>query len=91
MLDDELLVNLQVIDATNHADILDHALLRFACLDRKIEFPHPSEEAVTRILQVGFQNMLPNFPKFLHLFTLFVEHASTNVLFMFLCRFSHEK
>jgi 26S proteasome regulatory subunit T5 len=67
MRDDEMLVNLQVIAATNRADILDPALLRSGRLDRKIEFPHPSEEARTRILQVGLQDM------FLHLFTLFIK------------------
>lgn len=47
----------QVIAATNRADILDPALMRSGRLDRKIEFPHPSEEARARILQVGFQNL----------------------------------
>ena len=42
----------QVIAATNRADILDPALMRSGRLDRKIEFPHPSEEARARILQV---------------------------------------
>ena len=45
--------NLQVIAATNRADILDPALMRSGRLDRKIEFPHPSEEARARILQVS--------------------------------------
>ena len=69
--DDVILVNLQVIAATNRADILDPALLRSGRLDRKIEFPHPSEEARARILQVGLQNVLPDLPKFVHLFALF--------------------
>lgn len=43
---------LQVIAATNRADILDPALMRSGRLDRKIEFPHPTEEARARILQV---------------------------------------
>ena len=47
-----LLCDLQVIAATNRADILDPALLRSGRLDRKIEFPHPTEEARARILQV---------------------------------------
>jgi ATP-dependent 26S proteasome regulatory subunit len=43
----------QVIAATNRADILDPALMRSGRLDRKIEFPHPTEEARARILQVS--------------------------------------
>lgn len=43
---------MQVIAATNRADILDPALMRSGRLDRKIEFPHPTEEARARILQV---------------------------------------
>lgn len=42
----------QVIAATNRADILDPALMRSGRLDRKIEFPHPTEEARARIMQV---------------------------------------
>ena len=42
----------QVIAATNRADILDPALMRSGRLDRKIEFPLPTEEARARILQV---------------------------------------
>jgi len=45
-------VHEQVIAATNRADILDPALMRSGRLDRKIEFPHPTEEARARILQV---------------------------------------
>uniref|UniRef100_N1R1H2 26S protease regulatory subunit 6A-like protein n=1 Tax=Aegilops tauschii TaxID=37682 RepID=N1R1H2_AEGTA len=60
MLDDALLINLQVIAATNHADILDPALLRSGRLDRKIEFPHPSEEARARILQIHSRKMNVN-------------------------------
>ncbi|CAN6451743.1 unnamed protein product [Victoria cruziana] len=44
---------IKVIAATNRADILDPALMRSGRLDRKIEFPHPSEEARARILQVS--------------------------------------
>ena len=43
---------LQVIAATNRADILDPALMRSGRLDRKIEFPHPTEDARAKILQV---------------------------------------
>ena len=46
---------IQVIAATNRADILDPALMRSGRLDRKIEFPHPTEEARARILQVCLQ------------------------------------
>ncbi|KAK9987247.1 hypothetical protein SO802_032198 [Lithocarpus litseifolius] len=46
-----------VIAATNRADILDPALLRSGRLDRKIEFPHPSEEARARILQIHSRKM----------------------------------
>ncbi|KAL0742693.1 hypothetical protein Bca4012_084206 [Brassica carinata] len=43
----------QVIAATNPADILDPALMHFGRLDKKIEFPHPTEEARARILQMN--------------------------------------
>lgn len=43
---------LQVIAATNRADILDPALLRSGRLDRKIEFPHPTEDARAKILRI---------------------------------------
>ncbi|XBI07707.1 hypothetical protein VPH35_135567 [Triticum aestivum] len=46
--------------ATNHADILVPALLRSGRLDRKIEFPHPSEEARARILQIHSRKMSVN-------------------------------
>lgn len=47
----------QVIAATNRADILDPALMRSGRLDRKIEFPHPTEEARARILQIHSRKM----------------------------------
>ena len=43
---------IKVIAATNRVDILDPALLRSGRLDRKIEFPHPNEEARARIMQI---------------------------------------
>ncbi|KAJ0951337.1 26S proteasome regulatory subunit 6A [Helianthus annuus] len=42
---------IKVITTTNRADILDPALMRSGRLDRKIEFPHPTEEARARIMQ----------------------------------------
>ncbi|WRX23610.1 ATPase [Theobroma cacao] len=48
---------IKVIAATNRADILDPALMRSGRLDRKIEFPHPSEEARARILQIHSRKM----------------------------------
>ncbi|ESO86711.1 hypothetical protein LOTGIDRAFT_207066 [Lottia gigantea] len=47
----------KVIAATNRVDILDPALLRSGRLDRKIEFPHPNEEARARILQIHSRKM----------------------------------
>jgi predicted membrane protein len=38
-----LLCDLQVIPATNHADIRNPALMRSGHLDQKTDFPHPSE------------------------------------------------
>jgi len=46
-----------VIAATNRVDILDPALLRSGRLDRKIEFPNPTEEARARILQIHSRKM----------------------------------
>ncbi|XP_062228211.1 26S proteasome regulatory subunit 6A homolog [Phragmites australis] len=51
---------IKVIAATNRADILDPALLRSGRLDRKIEFPHPTEEARARILQIHSRKMNVN-------------------------------
>ena len=48
---------MQVIAATNRADILDPALMRSGRLDRKIEFPHPSEDARAKILQIHSRKM----------------------------------
>jgi len=48
---------IKVIAATNRADILDPALLRSGRLDRKIEFPHPNEDARAHILQIHARKM----------------------------------
>mmetsp|Transcript_16768 Transcript_16768/g.28305 ORF Transcript_16768/g.28305 Transcript_16768/m.28305 type:complete len:426 (+) Transcript_16768:139-1416(+) len=48
---------IKVIAATNRADILDPALMRSGRLDRKIEFPHPTEDARARILQIHARKM----------------------------------
>jgi 26S proteasome regulatory subunit T5 len=51
---------IKVIAATNRIDILDPALLRSGRLDRKIEFPHPNEEARARIMQIHSRKMTVN-------------------------------
>jgi 26S proteasome regulatory subunit T5 len=48
---------IKVIAATNRIDTLDPALLRSGRLDRKIEFPHPNEEARARIIQIHSRKM----------------------------------
>ena len=50
-------VSMQVIAATNRADILDPALMRSGRLDRKVEFPHPNEDARSKILQIHSRKM----------------------------------
>lgn len=52
--------SVKVIAATNRPDILDPALLRSGRLDRKIELPHPNEEARARILQIHSRKMNVN-------------------------------
>ncbi|CDR44353.1 CYFA0S14e02124g1_1 [Cyberlindnera fabianii] len=47
----------KVLAATNRVDVLDPALLRSGRLDRKIEFPLPSEEARASILQIHSRKM----------------------------------
>eukprot|EP00056_Hartaetosiga_gracilis_P016070 m.3710 g.3710 ORF g.3710 m.3710 type:complete len:423 (-) comp3716_c0_seq1:89-1357(-) len=49
--------DIKVIAATNRVDILDPALLRSGRLDRKIEFPHPDEDARARIMQIHSRQM----------------------------------
>ncbi|KFH04309.1 26S proteasome regulatory subunit, S6a family AAA ATpase, partial [Toxoplasma gondii MAS] len=51
---------IKVIAATNRPDVLDPALLRSGRLDRKIELPHPNEEARERILQIHARKMNVN-------------------------------
>ncbi|KAI0219726.1 26S proteasome regulatory subunit 8 [Massospora cicadina] len=49
--------NIKVIMATNRIDILDSALLRPGRIDRKIEFPPPSEQARADILKIHSRKM----------------------------------
>jgi len=48
---------IKVIAATNRPDVLDPALLRSGRLDRKIELPHPSEDARAGILKIHSRKM----------------------------------
>jgi len=48
---------IKIIMATNRIDILDDALLRPGRIDRKIEFPHPNEEARVDILRIHSRKM----------------------------------
>lgn len=48
---------IKVIAATNRIDILDPALLRSGRLDRKIEFPLPTEQARARIMEIHSRKM----------------------------------
>ena len=52
-----VMVCVQVIAATNRPDVLDPALLRSGRLDRKIELPHPTEEARGRIMAIHSRKM----------------------------------
>jgi len=49
--------NIKVLMATNRIDILDPALLRPGRIDRKIEFPNPSEAARLDILKIHSKRM----------------------------------
>lgn len=49
--------SVKVIAATNRPDTLDPALLRSGRLDRKIELPHPNEEARAHIMQIHSRKM----------------------------------
>jgi len=48
---------IKVIAATNRPDVLDPALLRSGRLDRKIELPHPTEDARAKILKIHSRKM----------------------------------
>jgi len=52
--------NIKVIAATNRPDILDPALVRSGRIDRKIEFPLPTEDARAQILQIHSRKMTVN-------------------------------
>jgi len=49
--------NIKVIAATNRPDVLDPALLRSGRLDRKIELPHPNEDARAQIMKIHSRKM----------------------------------
>lgn len=53
----EAVQNIKVIMATNRIDILDPALLRPGRIDRKIEFPPPSDAARADILRIHSRKM----------------------------------
>jgi 26S proteasome regulatory subunit T5 len=50
-------MQIKVIAATNRPDVLDPALLRSGRLDRKIELPHPTEDARAQILKIHSRAM----------------------------------
>ncbi len=52
--------DVKIIAATNRPDVLDPALLRSGRLDRKIELPHPTEDARARIMQIHSRRMNVN-------------------------------
>merc|ERR1712178_310069 len=49
--------NIKVLMATNRIDILDAALLRPGRIDRKIEFPHPTQASRVHIMQIHSRKM----------------------------------
>ena len=51
---------IKVVMATNRIDILDPALLRSGRIDRKIEFPLPTEQARAKIMQIHSRKMNVN-------------------------------
>jgi len=50
-------MRVKIVAATNRPDVLDPALLRSGRLDRKIELPHPNEDARARIMQIHSRKM----------------------------------
>lgn len=49
--------DVKIIAATNRPDILDPALMRSGRLDRKVEFPHPNEDARAKIMRIHSRKM----------------------------------
>lgn len=49
--------NIKIIMATNRIDILDDALMRPGRIDRKVEIPHPNEDARLDILKIHSRKM----------------------------------
>lgn len=52
---------IKVIAATNRPDTLDPALLRSGRLDRKVELPHPAENARAQIMKIHSKKMRVDF------------------------------
>lgn len=48
---------IKVIAATNRPDILDPALMRSGRIDRKMELPHPNEDAWKQIMMMPSRKM----------------------------------
>ena len=46
-----------IISSPHRPDVLDPALLRSGRLDRKIELPHPTEEARSKIMRIHSRKM----------------------------------
>nr|GEZ83842.1 ATPase 8, plasma membrane-type-like [Tanacetum cinerariifolium] len=68
-----------VIAATNREDILHPTLMCSRLLDRKIEFPHPTEEARARVMQIHSEDeCLPKCP-FSYRITLNIPFANIDL------------